>query len=222
MSIEIVPAILRRTYEGVAADWQRVYELAPHIQIDITDGVFAGDGTFRELRRFKRLPVSEKIELHMMAHNPGHYVDDIADLNPARCAFHIEAFADGGHLNATYRALRQRTSSELGLAINPDTPTMWLEEQLSRIDYVLFLAVNPGWGGAPLQKKVFQKIKEFHDRHPDLPIAVDGSVNTDTVIDFVTAGARILCANSAIFTNKKTPREAILQLQHIANAAAGQ
>lgn len=218
MTIEIVPAILRRTYEGILEDWQKVVELAPTIQIDITDGVFAGDGTFRELRQFKHLPEYNKLELHLMVHNPDHYLADITALNPARTVFHIEAFADGGHIDTTYRTLRESTSSLLGLAINPDTPSAWLEEQLPRIDYILFLAVNPGWGGAPLQRKVFRKIQEFHQQHPDVTVAVDGGVSTTTIKDFITAGATILCANSAIFKSNQPPRAAIDQLKHLATA----
>ncbi|MAF80424.1 hypothetical protein CL628_00235 [bacterium] len=215
MSIEIVPAILRRTYERIAEDWDKVHTLASHIHIDVTDGVFAGDGTFRDVRHFKRLPDSQKIELHMMVHNPDHYIDDVADLNPARCLFHIEAFADGGHIDETYTQLRSNSSSELGLAINPDTPWQWLEEQLPRIDFVLFMGVKPGYGGAPLEEKVFRNMGAFHKQHPDVPITVDGSVNLTTVPKFVAAGATILCANSAIFEGEP-PQVNIARLQDAA------
>jgi len=217
MSIEIVPAILRRSYERITEDWAKVHELVTHIQIDVTDGVFAGDGTFREIRQFKRLPNSEKIELHMMVHNPDHYTDDIIDLNPARCAFHIEAFADGGHIKTVYQQLRSQTRSELGIAINPQTPWQWLEEHLPLIDYVLFLGVKPGWGGATIETNVFHSIAAFHDQHPSVKIAVDGSVNRSTVSKFVLAGASILCVNSAIF-NGAAPRTNITLLQTAAEA----
>jgi len=189
MSVEIVPAVLRRTWEGIQEDWATIHTVANHVQIDITDGVFAGDGTFREIRQFKQLPESEKAGLHMMVHNPGHYVDDIIDLNPARCVFHIEAFADGGHIETTYARLREHTSSELGLAINPNSPITWLDEHIAKIDYVLFLGYDPGWAGTPLDEKVFRNIGSFHDKHPSMPIAVDGSVTGNRI-----SPARSACA----------------------------
>ncbi|MGH9857545.1 MAG: hypothetical protein ACRD4B_06845, partial [Acidobacteriota bacterium] len=82
MPIEIVPAILRTTWEGITEDWQKIAHASDHIQIDITDGIFAGEGTFRNIRQFKKLPSSQKIELHLMVHTPGNFVDDVIDLNP--------------------------------------------------------------------------------------------------------------------------------------------
>jgi ribulose-phosphate 3-epimerase len=216
--VEIVPAILRRTREGIEEDWNKVVVAAQHIQIDITDGVFAGEGTFHELKEFKKLPQSEKIELHLMVHNPGKFVDDIIDLNPARVAFHIEAFADGGHIDLVYKKLRQDTASELGLAINPITPLTWLEEQLPLIDYVLFLGVNPGWSGQNIVPTVFQRISQFQNKHPTIIVAIDGGVNRETISDFAKAGATIFCAGSAIFKTGD-PVENINQLRLAAESA---
>src|SRR5438045_2922292 len=108
-AIEIVPAILRRTWEGIEEDWQKVFRAATHIQIDITDGIFAGDGTYRDLRRFKQLPEHDKIELHMMVHTPGNFVDEIIDLNPARCIFHVESFTGTSDIEFVYAKLRENT-----------------------------------------------------------------------------------------------------------------
>lgn len=217
-AIEIVPAILRRTYEGIAADWQKIHLATNHIQIDVTDGIFAGDGSFRELRRFKQLPRSEKIELHLMVHTPSHYVDDIIDLQPARCIFHLEAFSGTSDIAATYRTLRNKTQAELALAINPTTPTTHLLEQLPLIDYVMFMGYNPGWANQPLDPTVYNKIRSFAASHPKVPIAVDGHVNKDTIAKFAEAGVTIFCANTAIFGGGD-PVENIRQLELLAQSA---
>lgn len=218
-NIEVVPAILRSTYECIEEDWDKIAEAALHVQIDITDGVFAGEPAFREVRRFKRLPGSDKIELHMMVHTPAHYVDDIIDLNPARCIFHVEAFEGTDGVRAVYEKLRAETQSELGLAINPESPSQWLEEHLDLIDYVLFMGYAPGWANQPLDERVYTKIGAFCDKHPDKRIAVDGHVNKETVEPFVKAGASILCANTAVF-GEGNPVENLRQLQLLAEAAA--
>ncbi|MBI4022421.1 MAG: hypothetical protein HY372_03605 [Candidatus Andersenbacteria bacterium] len=219
--VEIIPAILRQTFEAIQADWERLCEAADHMQIDITDGIFAGEGTWRDIRRFKQLMKSEKIELHMMVHTPAHYVDDVVDLNPARCVFHLEAFTGTDDLAFVYDKLRSSTQSELGLALNPDSPAQRLEEHLAKIDYVLFMGYNPGWANQPIQPSVFRKIGAWRDAHPDVPIAVDGHVNKETVEPYVRAGANMLCANTAIF-GRGDPTENYRQLTLLAQAAAAE
>ena len=213
--IEIVPAVLRKTWEGIQEDWNKVVALVDHVQIDVTDGVFAGDGTFREVKEFKKLPVSQKTELHMMVHTPSNFVEDIIDLNPARCIFHLESFEGTNDISFTYQKLREKTNSELALAINPMSPNERLEEQLELVDYVLFMGYAPGWSGQELDEAVFTKIGKFVDRHPNVPVAVDVAVTKDTVARYVKAGARMLCANSAIF-KEGDPKENIIQLRLLA------
>lgn len=197
--VEIVPAILRKTYESIAQDWQRIVSAVDHIQLDVTDGVFAGEGTFRDIQRFKQLPYSEKIELHMMVHTPSSYVDAVVDLNPARCVFHLESFAGVGDLRFLYEHLRTTTDTELGLALNPKSPNERLDEFIDLVQYVLFMGYNPGWANQPINPVVYTKIGQFRGKYPLLPIAVDGHVARDTVEPYIQAGARILCSNTAIF-----------------------
>lgn len=215
LKVEVVPAVLRSTWEGIQQDWNKVIRAVDHVQIDVTDGVFAGSGSWRNVRQFKKLVESEKTELHMMVHNPEIYVADVIDLNPARCIFHIEAFADGGHVRTVYERLRQDTTTELALAINPGTPIQWLQDQLSLVHYVLFMGYNPGWSGQEINPIVFQKIGGWHTKNPDMTIAVDGHVDLRTIPQYVKAGAKILCANSSIF-RVGDPVENIRQLRLVA------
>lgn len=198
-TVEIVPAILRRTYEGITTDWQKIYRAAQHIHIDITDGVFAGDGTFREVQRFRQLPAYNKIELHMMVHTPNNFLPDVVDLAPARCIFHLESFTGTDDLRGMYQALRERTATELALAVNPETPAERLEEYVPLLHFVLFMGYNPGWADQPINELVFNKIASWRARHPAVPIAVDGHVNKETVGRYIASGATRLAANTAIF-----------------------
>lgn len=216
--VELVPAILRRTFEAIEEDWRSIVHLPEHIQIDITDGIFAGDGTYRDIRRFKQLPESQKIELHFMVHTPANFVDDVIDVNPARCVFHLESFEGTNDIKFVFEALREKTQSELALAINPESPNERLEEHLHLVDYVMFLGYNPGWANQPINPVVYLKIGQFKDKHPDTRIAADGHVDKDTVESYVKAGARILCANTSIF-GAGDPEENYRQLQLLAEAA---
>lgn len=217
--IEVVPAILHSTFETIKQDWEIIQSQTDHIQIDITDGIFAGDQSFRDIRRLKQLVNSHKVDLHLMVHNPGQYVDDVIDLNPARCVFHIEAFADGSNANTVVQKLRSATQAELGLAINPSSPLEWLEEHLATTDFVLFMAYNPGWANQPIDPAIYTKLATFHSLHESGRIAIDGHVNRETVKDFVTYGATILYANTSIFASG-SPQENLKQLQLLANAEA--
>jgi ribulose-phosphate 3-epimerase len=216
--VEIVPAILRKTFEAIQKDWESVVSAASHIQIDVTDGIFAGDGTWQDIKRFKQLPGAHKIELHMMVHTPGNYVQDILDLNPARCIFHIESFAGTTDAGYIVEKMRAESSIELGLAINPESPTQWLEEQIDRLHFVLFMGYNPGYAGQPLNMFVYNKIREFCAAHPDIPVEVDGHVSKETVEEYVRAGARRLAANTAIF-GQGNPVENMKHLQLLGQAA---
>ena len=218
-SIEIVPAVLRKTFEGVAEDWEQVYQHVRHVQIDVTDGVFAGDGTFRDIARLKQLPHSEKIELHMMVQRPSEELPGIIDLAPARCVFHLEAFTGPEDIRDVYEQLRSSTPhTQLALAINPETPAERLGDYMDLLDYVLFMGYNPGFAGQPVDPTVFRKIAAFREQQPHIPLAADGQVNKETIPDYVRAGISILCANSSIF-KEGDPVENIRQLELVAQGA---
>jgi pentose-5-phosphate-3-epimerase len=216
--LEIVPAILRTTFEKIEEDWEKVKQVAGHIQIDITDGVFAGDGTFRDVPRFKRLSQSDKSELHFMVHTPANFVDGVIDLNPARCIFHLESFSGSNDLRFMYHTLRAKTNSQLALALNPESPNERLDEFLDLIDFVLFMGYNPGWANQPINPLVYKKVMAFYAQHPEIPIAADGHVSKETIPYYVKAGARILCANTAIFSMGDAV-ENYRQLELLARAA---
>ncbi len=217
-TLEVVPAILRKSYEDIVKDWHKVLRTAAHVQIDVTDGIFAGDGTFREIRRFKQLENSQKIELHMMVQRPAQYIDDVIDLNPARCIFHLESFAGAGDVRIVYETLRAKTQSELALAINPGSPSERLQEYLDLVDYVMFLAVDPGYANQPFDQKIYQRVGSFREQHENLPIAVDGHVDKETVGPLAKAGATMLCSNTAVF-REGDPVENLAQLKLIAESA---
>lgn len=219
-NIEIVPAILRRTFEKVEHDWNLVRDIADHIQIDVTDGIFAGDGTFRDISKFKQLARSDKAEIHMMVHRPAYYVDSLIDLNPARIIFHLEAFAGFGDLVSVYEKMRGDTQSELALAINPSSPSERMDEYLTLLDYVMFLGVDPGYANQPFDQSVYRKIGSWRDKHKRITIAVDGHVNKETIGPLVKAGANVLCVNTAIF-EEGDPLENMRQLKLLALSARG-
>ncbi|MCE9643509.1 MAG: hypothetical protein K8Q97_04340 [Candidatus Andersenbacteria bacterium] len=217
-NIEIVPAILKTTYEKIEEDWNKVVGAAEHIQIDITDGIFAGNESFMDIPRLADLPQSQKIELHIMVQTPADYVEDIIDVNPSRCVFHIEAFLGTMDLPFVYNTVGEYTSAEMGVAINPDTDISRLTEYLPLVQYVLFMGYKPGFAGQDIDPEIFKKIADFHTKNPAVKIAVDGHVDKETISQYAEAGATIFCANSSIF-KKGDPAENIKQLELLAQSA---
>ena len=213
--IEIVPAILKTTYEKIEEDWNKVADTAEHIQIDITDGIFAGNESFMDIPRLADLPQSQKIELHMMVQTPADYVEDIIDLNPSRCVFHIEAFLGTMDLPFVYNTVGEYTSAEMGVAINPDTDISRLTEYLPLVQYVLFMGYKPGFAGQDIDPEIFKKIADFHEKNPAIKIAVDGHVDKETISQYAKAGASIFCANSSVF-KIGNPEENMKQLALLA------
>ncbi len=223
--IEIIPAILRKTFEKISEDWNRVAHVAEHIHVDFTDGIFAGDKGFLDITRLQDLPAispddlpNRKAELHMMVQTPADYVDDIIELNPGRCIFHIEAFSGSLDLPFVYNTIGEHTSTDLGIAINPDTPIERLKEYLPIVQFVLFMGYKPGRANQLMDTKVFEKIRSFHEQHPNIVISADGHVGKDTVPSYVQAGATLLCANTAIFGEGDTT-ENMHQLELLAHIA---
>ena len=217
--IEIVTAILKTTYEAIAEDWQKVTQSADHIHIDITDGIFAGNESFMDIPRLADLSDSHKIELHMMVQTPAEYVEDIIELNPGRCIFHLETFLGTMDLPFVYNTVGEYTSAEMGIAINPDTELDRLTEYLPLVQYVLFMGYNPGFAGQDINPEIFKKITDFHAINPVIKIAVDGHVNKETIEHYAQSGASIFCANSAIFKGGN-PEENIKQLTLLAKSTA--
>lgn len=218
--LEIVPAILRNTFEKIAEDWNKVAEIAEHIQIDSTDGVFAGEKGFLDIVRLRDLPHAErKIEMHMMVQHPADFVDDMIELNPSRCIFHLEAFLGTTDLPFVYNTIGEYTSADMGIAINPDTPIERLTEFLPLVQFVLFMGYKPGIAGQAIDKTVFEKIRAFHEQYPAITLAADGHVGKDTIMEYSHAGISRFCANTALF-GSGNPEENMRELLALAQEAA--
>jgi ribulose-phosphate 3-epimerase len=137
----------------------------------------------------------------------------------ARLAVHVEVLP---HLHRTLQFIRS-FGVKAGVAINPSTPVVALEEIAADLDYVLVMSVNPGFGGQtfiPRSESKIRAIRALLDaaRH-DAPIAVDGGVDLTNAARIVAAGAEILIAGSSIFGTGDAER-ATRELRAVAAGAA--
>jgi ribulose-phosphate 3-epimerase len=178
--------------ESAGADW---------IHVDVMDGHFVpnlsmGVGTVEAVRRSTALP----IDVHLMIENPDLFIEPFAAAGATHISVHAESVV---HLNRSL-ALVRSCGAHPGIALGPAAPLSLIEWSLEYADYVLLLAVNPGFGGQGYIPNVLAKIRalraELTRRGLASLIESDGGINRESIGDFSAAGVDALVMGSAIFS----------------------
>ena len=197
--MKLAPSILSADFAELAAEVERVREVADLLHVDVMDGHFVpnltiGPPVVKSLRRRTEL----FLDCHLMVDNPGVLLEEFADAGADRCIVHIEL----GDPRPLFDALRARDVG-VGLVLNPPTPVDTVLPYLDEIDLLLVMSVNPGWGGQAFIPEVLDKVavalKEIDARGLAVEIEIDGGINADTAGAAAAAGCDILVAGSAVF-----------------------
>ena len=222
--IEIIPAIMPAGFEDLKDKVAYVANHADMVQLDIMDGkfvkarswpYFSGDEHSFEslLSESEGLPEWEKInyEIDLMVSKPEDVIDDWITAGASRIVVHIESTTEmeeivkrmhGRFGYGTSRA----ADVELGIALNIDTPTDTLLPFLEQIQFVQFMGIRTiGLQGEPFDEQAIDKIRNFHNAHPEIIISVDGGVNFETAPTLLEIGVRRLVAGSVIFESSNIP-----------------
>ncbi len=192
MEPEVIPAILVKSREDLLRRIAQVKGLVREIQLDIMDGEFVPNKTIG-LSELKDLP-DAKYEFHWMVKDPERWIEKTP--GPNMHLVHVETITDFGRIEAAIK----KAGGTLGLAINPETPLEKLLPFVPKARRVLIMTVHPGFSGQKYITEMGQKIRKLRSLYPSLDIEVDGGVNMDTVSHAYSAGANILAAASAIFS----------------------
>lgn len=173
---------------------------AQYVHIDVMDGNFVpsismGLPVIKSIRS-----CSERIfDVHLMIDEPVRYIDDFVEAGADLITVHAEAC---GHLDRTVEAIKE-TGVLAGVALNPATPLTILDYILPKLDMVLLMSVNPGFGGQkyiPYTTEKIRDLKKKIDRSgQQIDIEVDGGVNLNNVREIMDAGANIIVAGTAVF-----------------------
>jgi len=218
--VKIAPSIL-------SADFSRLGEQvaeaeaggADYIHVDVMDGHFVPNITVGPLvveavRRATALP----LDVHLMIENPERYVEAFAQAGANIITVHYEACPHLHRMATAIKALGCRT----GVALNPATPLLCLEEILDYVDLVLLMTVNPGFGGQEFIGSMVDKVRRLrgmlNERGLRCELEVDGGINRETAPLVVAAGADVLVAGVAVFEAGESVAEAIRKLREAAEA----
>jgi ribulose-phosphate 3-epimerase len=221
--VEIAPSILAADFaclgEGMGAVERGGATL---LHVDVMDGHFVpnisiGVPVVASLRKATRLP----LDVHLMIENPEQYIPLFAEAGADMISVHQEATP---HLDRALTLIREH-GCKPGAVINPATPVAMLSEVLGKVDHVLVMSVNPGFGGQKFIPGALEKIRQLKQTRESynysFRIEVDGGVGPENVAELVRAGAEILVAGTSIF-HTPDPAEAVRAMKQMAGGALAQ
>ena len=212
--IKIAPSILAADLLRLGEQIEAVERAgADRIHIDIMDGQFVpnislGVPVVEAIRRATSIP----LETHLMIQQPERYIETFIRAGADHVIVHQEA---SPHLNRTVESIK-RLGKKAGVALNPSTPAVMLEEVLDDLDLVLIMTVNPGFGGqlfiGQTLRKIGQVRVQLDARNRACELEVDGGIDIETVPKVVEAGARVLVAGTSIFARPGGPEAGLKSL----------
>jgi len=201
MTFRIAPSILSADFARLGEEVRAVAAAgADLIHFDVMDNHYVPNLTVGPLVCGAIRPhVSLPIDVHLMVRPVDRLVADFAKAGANLISFHPEA---SEHVDRTISLIRE-CGCKAGLVFNPATPLAWLDHTLEKLDLVLLMSVNPGFGGQRFIDSVLPKISEVRRRIErsgrDIWLEVDGGVKTDNIAAAAAAGADTFVAGSAIF-----------------------
>lgn len=212
-SVLVAPSLLSADFANLGQEVAAVAAAgADWIHVDVMDGRFVpnitiGPLVIEAIRRVTALP----LDVHLMIENPERYIGAFVNAGATRVSVHVEACV---HLDRVLDQIRS-SGARAGVALNPHTPEDALRYVVDRLDQVLVMSVNPGFGGQRFIRAVLPKIEKLaaliRSCGRDIKLVVDGGIDATTAKDAIGAGATVLVAGNAIFGQRALLRDGDLE-----------
>ena len=214
MSALIAPSLLSadftnlgeavRAAERGGADWLHVDVMDGHFVPNITLGPLVA----KALKRVATVP----LDVHLMISDPDRYLEAFAEAGAARISVHAEVLP---HLHRTVQRIHG-LGMKAGVALNPSTPVVMLEDVVGDLDHVLVMSVNPGFGGQTFIPRSESKVRAVREllsaRGASALIEIDGGIDAANAARVVAAGVDVVVAGQAVF-GSADPAAAIRELR---------
>ncbi|HEX5766207.1 MAG TPA: ribulose-phosphate 3-epimerase [Woeseiaceae bacterium] len=198
----IAPSILSADFARLGEDVTAVLRAgADIVHFDVMDNHYVPNLTIGPMlcKALRNYGIDAPIDVHLMVEPVDRIIPDFAEAGATYISFHPEATR---HVDRTLGLIRD-SGCKAGLVFNPATPLDWLDYVLDKVDMVLIMSVNPGFGGQQFIESALQKLsrvrKAIDDSGLPVRLEIDGGVKTDNIGKIAAAGADTFVAGSAIF-----------------------
>jgi ribulose-phosphate 3-epimerase len=205
MTYRIAPSILAADFARLGEEVRAVISAgADLIHFDVMDNHYVPNLTVGPVvcKALERYVGDVPIDVHLMVKPVDALIPEFAQAGARMISFHPEA---SEHIDRTITEIK-KVNCKAGLVLNPATPLVWLDHVMDKIDLILVMSVNPGFGGQEFIRASLEKVRSVRERIArsgrDIWLEIDGGIGIDNIADAAAAGANTFVAGSAIFKSE--------------------